>query len=288
MFVHTCKVLQLAEDAGQARLIFRQLLFLGHIECAKDGSAWSVSPAVLVLHPTQPGIGFLCGQRTPKMLTRLRGVAPLTETPQPVGRGPTRIEVACESLTEGNIELAPGFAIHVTGAVATQLAELLPNLDGWKETLTLIEKPNTNTCIVERWDGRQYVPPSDFYQRGDHYSGASGLYRLTREATSYRMVLYFDCERQRWLKGDWYGLRFLTYKDAGLGQEPVYHSVSNELRILAAERWPLLYERALALASGLLPQRVTDTAGAEWLIYCDVPAVLTQALANKLAVPVKE
>jgi hypothetical protein len=199
-----------------------------------------------------------------------------------------RIEVACESLTEGKIELEAGVAIRVNGAVATRLMELLPDLDGWKETLTPIEKPNTTTCAVERWDGRQYAPASDFYQRGDHYSGASGLYRLTREATSYRMVLYFDYERQRWLKGDWYGLRFLAHKDAGPGLESVYHSASNVLRILAAERWPLLYERALALASGLLPQRATDTVNAEWLAYRDVPAALTKALANKLAVPITE
>jgi hypothetical protein len=169
-----------------------------------------------------------------------------------------------------------------------RLAALLPNLDVWKETLARIERLNTTTCVIERWDGQRYASCPDLYQRDDRYFGASGLYRLTREATSYRMVLYFDGKRQHWLKGDWYGLRFLTYKDAGLEEEPIYYSVSNELRVLAAERWPLLYERALALASGLLPQRVTDTAGAEWLIYRGVPAALTQALANKLSVPAKE
>jgi hypothetical protein len=288
MFVHACKALQLAEDARQARRILRRLVLLGHIECAKDGSAWSVAPPVLVLYPMQPGVGFLCGQRTPMLLARLRELGAATRTPQPNSQGPARIEVACESLNEGEIELVAGLALHVTSPVAVQLAALLPNLDGWKETLACIERLNTTTCVIERWDGQQYASCHDFYQRDDSYFGASGLYRLTREATSYRMVLYFDGERQRWLKGDWYGLRFLAYKDAGLGEEPVYYSASNELRVLAAERWPLLYERALALASGLLPRRATDTAGAEWLIYRDVPAALTQALANKLSVTAME
>ncbi len=280
MFVGACKALRLTEDA---RRILRRLVLLGHLECAKDGSKWSVAPPALALHPTQPDVGFLCGQRTPRLLARLREFGSVTETPQPFQPGPARIEIA------GELDAcAAALNLHPAGAVAMRLAELLPSANEWQETLARIEKPNTHTCHIERWDGRQYADCPDFYQRDDEYHGASGLYRLTREANAFRLALYFDAARQRWLKGDWYGLRFLASQSAGLEQEPVHQSTTNELRVLAAERWPLLYERALALASGLLPQRATDNAQAAWLVYRDIPAALTGTLAQKLNLQVKE
>ena len=286
-FVKACRALRLAEDSNYARRVFRRLMLLGHIECAKDGSEWSVCPPALVHYPTKSGLGFLSGQRTPKLLRQIEGFGVLTETPQPGGQGPARIEVSYESLTEGILELPSGIALHMTGAVATRLAELLPDLEGWKETLTPLEKLNTANYSIERWDGRQYAPCTDFYQHGDEYVGASGLYRLTRgkEANSYRMVLYFDCDRQKWLKGDWYGLRFLIYRDAGQDYTTAYHSDANELMICAEERWPLLYERAPVLASGLLPQRTND---ARWLVYRETSADLAHALTRKLNVTVEE
>lgn len=284
-FVRTCVALGLAGDSKYARRILRRLMLLGHIECSKDGSAWAICPPALVHCSAKTGVGFLCGQRTPKMLKTLERFWTLAESPQPDCQGPSRIEVTGEPLAEKVLELCPGIALHVAGTASIRLAELLPDLEGWKETLPTIEKLNTTNCSVERWDGRQYVACPDFYQRGDEYFGAPGLYRLTRETNSYRMILYFDSDRQKWLKGDWYGLRFLIYRDAGQDCEAIYRAGTNDLMIPAEERWPLLYERALVLATGQLPRSADNQ---NWLRYEGVSGELAQQLTGKLSVSMKE
>ena len=284
-FVSTCVALRLASDSRYARRILRRFMLLGHIECSKDGSAWTISPSAIVFCPLKNGTGFLCGQRTPKMLKALEDVWSLVEYPQPSCQGPSRIEVQCEPLAESVLEMPSGIALHATGTVSIRLVELLPDLEGWKETLTVIEKLNTTNCSVEIWEGKQYVSCPDFYQRGDDYSGVSGLYRLTRETNSYRMILYFDSNRQRWLKGDWYGLRFLAYTDAGQACEAIYQTDANVLMIPDNERWPMLYERALVLSSGFLPRRNED---AGLLIYQMVPDNLSHILAGKLNVSMEK
>jgi len=106
--------------------------------------------------------------------------------------------------------------------------------------------------------------------------------------------LYFDQPRQRWLKGDWYGLRFLAHHAAGVDFEvvrektqalPTSFSSADELLIPADERWPLLYERALVLATGLLPGQAENP---KWLRYQGVSAELSRTLAGKLNVSIKE
>lgn len=285
VFVRTCAALGLTSETRLARRIFRRLILLGHIECSTDGSAWTICPPALVLSPTRSEVGFLCGQRTPKLLKILERIGALAKYQQPGCQGPSRIEVTCEYPAAGVIELADGISLHVAGTASTRLAGLLPDLEGWKETLTPVEKLNTTNCSVERWDGRQYALCHDFYQRGDEYFGARGLYRLTREANSYQMVLYFDCDSQKWLKGDWYGLRYLVCKDAGQDCEVIRRAESNELMIPAEERWPLLYERALVLAAGSLPHPADNR---KWLGYKGVSGEVAQLLTSRLAVTMKE
>lgn len=284
-FVRTCMTLGLASDSKQARRILRRLMLLSHIECSKDGSEWTISPTALVLCPAKSGVGFLCGQRTPKLIKILEGSWTLTECPQPDFQGPSQIELTGEPVTQEVLEMPSAIVVHVAGTASSRLAELLPDLEGWKDTLTSIDMLNTTNCSVERWEGRQYVTCPDFYQRGDDYFGASGLYRLTREANAYRMVLYFDSSRQKWLKGDWYGLRFLVYKDAGQDCEAVYRVRTSELMIPADERWPMLYERALVLATGQLPSPADNKS---WLRYEGVSSEMAQTLTSKLNVSLKE
>jgi hypothetical protein len=283
--VRTCVTLGLADHSNKARRIMRRLMLLGHIECSKDGSAWMIAPLAFVSSLEKANMGFLSGQRTPKLLTVLMGFGILTECSQPRDEGPSRIEISCASLAGGALEIAPGIVLQVVGAASERLAELLPDLQGWKATLASIDKLNTANCLVERWDGRIYVSCPDFYERGNQYFGAPGLYRLTREANSYRTVLYFDSDQQKWLKGDWYGLRFLAYKAAQQQCKAVYRVSTNELLIPADQRWPMLYERALVLASGQLP-RVADNHN--WLAYEGISYRTAQTLTHKLSALLEE
>ena len=140
---------------------------------------------------------------------------------------------------------------------SSSLAQLLPDLEGWKDILPVIDRLSTTTYNIEIWNGRKYIQCDNFYERHGRYFGESGLYRLTKKAENnpYQLVLYFDEPNQRWLRGDWYGLRFLAYNSAGREFKIKYDSSSNEILIPVEEHWPLLYERALVLASGMLPVR---------------------------------
>lgn len=285
-FVAACQSLGIARDSSHARHVLRRLTVLGHIECSSDGSRWCAASSALVLFPAQIGIGFLCGQRTPKLLKQLSERFEISESSQPESGGPVRVEVSCGTLSADHIEPSSGNTIYAAGAVSISLGMLLPEIEEWRESLTPIEKLNTTTCSIERWDGKQYSACPDFYQRGDLYVGESGLYRLTRgEGTStHRMTLYFNNENQKWVKGDWYGLRFLVYKHAGIECEAVYHQLHNELMVPSIERWPMLYERSLVLASGRLPSRTADK---DWLSFSGVPEQLAVLVSDKLGVSLR-
>jgi hypothetical protein len=285
-FVTACQVLGIARDSTHARHVFRRFTVLGHIECSSDGSRWSVAPSALVLCPTKNGLGFLCGQRTPKLLKQVSERFDISESSQPESQGPVCVEVGYGTLSPDHIELSSSNFIFAVGAVSNSLGVYLPDIEEWRESLTPIEKLNTTTCSIERWDGKQYSACPDFYQRDDLYVGESGLYRLTRgEGTStHRMTLYFDNENQKWVKGDWYGLRFLVYKHAGIECEAVYHQLHSELMVPIIERWPMLYERSLVLASGRLPSRSADK---DWLSFSGVPEQLAVLLSDKLGISLR-
>jgi hypothetical protein len=280
-FVKACMALNLISAPKAARWILRRLMLLGHAECSKNGSRWTIAPAALVLRSARDDLWYLCGQRTPQLLNRLRVHWTLVQLPQVGDSGPSRVEV--QSLSETEFDATWNDTLSSVGDASTNLAALLPDIEGWKATLTFIEKINTATCAMEWWDGRRYEPCHDFYQSGDTYVGASGLYRLTRG--NYQMALYFDEGLQRWLKGDWYGLRFLVYQAAGRECEIVYEMGTRQLMIPAEERWPLLYERALVLATGQLPFSAVNR---QWLRYDGVSRELAQALASKLGASIKE
>ena len=180
-----------------------------------------------------------------------------------------------------------GFDIVHVGTVSVQLAELVPDLEGWKDLLPAIDRLSTTTYNIEIWNGRQFTQCDNFYERHGRYFGESGMYRLTKKEGNnpYRMVLYFHQPNQRWLRGDWYGLRFLAYNSAGRQFEVKYDSNTNDLIIPVEGHWPLLYERGLVLASGMLPERDKNY---KWLKYSNISNELAQQLAEKLSITITE
>jgi hypothetical protein len=291
-FAQVCQVLQLADDTTAARSIFRRLILLGHIECSDDGLRWSICPSALVRRPTDTNGYFLCGQRTPKLLNQLHTHLELEDVPQPGYQGPSCVKVNGEPPADAVVD---GARLEPVGIVAVQLARLLPDLQGWKNTLTPLDRISTAHYTIEIWDGERFVPSQTFYEREGRYFGESGMYRLTRGegANAYQQVLYLDQPNQRWLKGDWYGLRFLAqlvpmpFRDdaANVDFEVKYDSGTGELLMPADERWPLLYERALVLATGILPCRAENP---KWLKYSGVSDELARRLTAKLNVSIRE
>ena len=283
-FAQVCDILQLADNIKSARSIFRRLILLGHIESSSDGQKWSICPTTLVQCATEPEVCFLVGQRTPNLIKQLSVHSTLESIPQPSYQGPSCIKVHSNPST--NL-LVDELQVECVGVASVQLASLLPDLESWKTTLTVVDRISTAHDSIEIWDGSRFSPCDTFYERDGQYFGESGMYRLTRgeDRNAYQIVLYFDQPNQRWLRGDWYGLRFLTYDSIGLDFEVTYDSSTSNLLIPVDERWPMLYERALVLASGSLPARADNP---RWLKYSGVSNELVQLLTGKLNVSIRE
>lgn len=279
-----CDVLRLAVNVKQTKSIYRRLRLLGYIESSDNGLRWSICPTALVQCPTDQDVYYLTGQQTPMLIEQLMEHYEVELLPQPNYQGPSCVRV--KGVFTDNVALN-GFNIINVGIVSVQLAQLLPDLQGWKDGLPAIDRLSTTTYNIEIWDGKQYIRCDNFNERDGRYYGESGLYRLTKKAENnhYQIVLYFDEPNQRWLRGDWYGLRFLAYNSAGRQFEVKYDSSANELTIPIEGDLPLLYERALVLASGMLPVRDHNNT---WLKYTNISNELVQLLAEKLNITIGE
>jgi hypothetical protein len=91
---------------------------------------------------------------------------------------------------------------------------------------------------------------------------------------------FYEADTQTWRKGDWYGLRFLDLYHSKVLQDCHYRADQKQLQVCYHQRWPQLYERALVLASGYLPQVSSDRL---WLRYHNITPELTSCLTQKLS-----
>ena len=280
------QILGLSNSREEARSALRRLGQLGHIELSGDGSRWSISPAAFVRFADDPSHGYLVGPRTDRLLGRIADRWELRHVHQRSLAGPARIDLdsGIVQQTEGAVALG----ITDAGTTSTRLANLLPVLDGWKDSLLQVTVSSIGTYVVEKWEAGEFEVCDSVYERGGEYFGESGMYRFRREGDSSNRTrtLFFDQPTQRWLRGDWYGLHFLVIKSKGLNDVMAVHdSNSEELVVRVSQRWPLLYERALTLASGLLPG---TAANDDCLRYPRIPLQIAQTLCEKLGVALHE
>ena len=279
------EVMGLSEHAKDARSAIRQLSLLGHVDLSEDGTRWSISPSSLVRFPDDSSRGFLAGQRTAALVRRIGDVWPLSHVAQAYCRGPGRIEVDTGFVRQ--TDDVPTTGVVDAGVTSSRLADLLPDLKGWKDSLRQIHNFNTGAYILEKWDDDGFHECETIYDRDGVYYGASGMYRVHRDGdrSGRYVTLYFDESAQRWVRGDWYGLRFLARAGESGGVEAVYNSSNGELLVPESQRWPLVYERALTLASGLLPSHARDSA---WLRYSRLTVALVRKLCKKMDVALRE
>ncbi len=203
-------------------------------------------------------------------------------------RTATSQAASADNVTEiANVPLAG------VGVAAIRLAEVLPALEQYPDILSSLSPPDSAFNTYRIWDGQQYVdPPEPVYRHGNRYVGRAGLYRVTpnNAATgAFASYLFFDAPQQRFLKGEVQGLRFIARSTAlrpdGLRPQGRWNPDTSQLFTPDRERWPVLYERALVLASGLLPGRADNP---DWLVYECISRELASLLAGKLNVELTE
>lgn len=264
------------ETPAQAQ---RRLRLLGHIETSVDRKRWAIAPAVVfpITSGERAGQWVLCGQRDARLLQHFRQRVTVECVPQDCGDGPATVYLHTRDPEDMATILEsierPVYQVEQAGLM---LAQLLPPLDRWKETLEPLHGVRPHAYQVKAFNGKTFVE--------EIFSGKSGLYELWPSNNNMRRAdprpeytLYYDEGSQQWLRADWYGLRFLARYEADQSCPIQYSSTTNRLAVPFDWRWPEIYERALVLASGRLPSRQNG-----WLIYESISMELVDELRDKL------
>lgn len=268
-----CCVLGSASQEYGAWPKLRTLTLLGHTESmwTSNECCWGIAPAAIVQMATDDGRYFLAGQRIPALLQKLPNDWRVEKNSS--NGGPARITVVA-NLGEKDASLSGNYTIRNAGCVSMQLADLAPDLQGWKSELKNDPDIRSYLYRFERYEDGDFTP----VQTEDLMPG---FYRVTRtEGANKRGVCRFYDIDGRWLQGEFYGLRHL---DAQLKRKlKVSWSKKGYLDIAEEQRWPFLYERALVLASGELPRKMKGKSGKVYLRYSGMNVDLAQLLCQKL------
>lgn len=267
-FQATCKALNLAEPGR----ILRRLRLLGHIEVGDNGQHWQICPPCLV--QSGPLIYYLAGQRNGVLLAQLKQMAGVTlsKAAQPNGTGPEIIR-----LTFLSNKLVPQtcqtLGLRDAGMASYHHATALSDLVGLKILYPTVSIGDPVIYRWERWGAGQFEVVN--------FQNETGFYRLTHRLATENdrsaATFYYDSEDKSLRRGDWYGLRYLAQAASGEATQVIYNPSDSCLAVPKEQRWPDLYERALVLSSGSLPQQHKD-----WLYYPTVSLEVAQLLTTKL------
>lgn len=287
LFRGACQALGLAENGPSTGSIARCLRLLGHLEFSADGKKWSIAPTVLIKSDFQEAGDqyILCGQRNTRLLQQLRTQASIEEEPQATANGPATIRLWSHNVKKWLKTLSShNVHIHHGGRVAYQLAQFLPSSGEWMRTLESL-KIRPHRYYLKRFTGKSFENVA--------FDKQSGLYQLfdkpkerDKPYARPKYTLFYHATKKHWLRGDWYGLRFLALQADDTRCPVYYDQATRRLAILHDWRWPELYERVLVLASGRLPKRNGNRG--EWLFYDGISPQTVDQLRFKLNLKIEE
>lgn len=270
-FKEACNIFELTVPGdGKAWYFMRRLILLGHIEAVEEGNKfiWGVTPTALV----QPVIGdlYVTGVMTPFSERSLSEKVTINKTTS--NGGPARISI--QDLNEAR---SSGFTIIQDPA--GKLANALPCFKEWQDSLVIDPDILPHRYSLKIFNGKSFVelnegPPS------------IGLYEATRIDGEHNKPSLCFYDGVRWKRGGYYDLRWLGIKYINPNMT-VWLDKNGSLTLPEIGRWPLLYERALVLASGKLPRR-GKVNGIDALIYDSVDLGLAKVLTEKLEVKMEE
>ena len=268
------------KERSDARHIFRRLRLLGHVEYYDHGKKWTVCPPCLaqVSHSDyeQPH-HFLAGQRSQKFIQQLQELADVDILPQIGNYAPDCVciknvshEHPAHILQHSGLVdiLSPQYA----GEASYRLASILPDLEGYQNSLILVAGIVPSFYATQKWHHNQFHDCAFQHETGFYHFSSK-----RDEGYAPHFTLFYDASAKIWQQGDWYGLRYLARFKSGEHCNVFYDPSQSRIALPADYRWPDLYERALVLASGCLPERRQG-----WLYYKDVSPVVMHILTQKL------
>lgn len=247
VFQRACGALGM-DGQGEAARMARTLRVLGHLELAPDGSEWSVTPRLAVSARTQAGtLTFLTGARD----------ACLDGTTTAQYLGPDRVELSSE---EG---------VYASENLARELPSVMELISGYTEVGSV--DPYANK--LHAYEAGGFAAPG--------FTGKPGFYRvLTPRDRTLHLLLDAN---GAWRSGDWYSLRYFHLAINGQLVELEYDPSTWQLAVMADQRPPEAYERALVLASGLMPQ-----VNNGWVLYENISPELASDLAARMGTKIQE
>lgn len=273
-FQNACYALGLKGRYDSPAQVLRRMRLLGHMETAADLSRWSVTPTMLVQSGAEESF-FLCGQRDRVMLQTLHNYAPLAEVMQPYGEAPAFTRF-CECNRKLPEVLQQHHALRFVGNAALRLAQAIPSVAAWKRMLEKLSFFSPYQYRVKRFN-RVGFEEADF---NDKISGLYEFWPLKEHFSASdrpAYTLFYDVDSASFLRGDWYGLRFLAMQSNDMPCTVAYEASSQTLAVPQEVRWPELYERILTLASGMLPSHKDG-----WLLYRSITSEILAELTPKL------
>ena len=273
---NTCQLLGLSTEWGGAWSVIRRFVLLGHLEFdMRNTIRWGVVPSVLIRTATDSG-HFLSGQRSPSLVSALHENFRITENTQ-IG-GPKQLVV--EGINKGSdVTLESSRRLKNLDCVSARLSKILPTVEQWAKAM-----PAWSEKDFGRYQIEHYIPERDeFLLLESLIKPQKGFYRFKLENNNRKSetLTYFDDEYGNWTCGDFYGLRFLARRNMGVCRA-VYLDTKSELLIPVIDRWPMPYERALVLASGILPHRLKTESGLNILSYIGISRELAAQLCGLL------
>ena len=238
-----------SSDSGAIARIARHLRLLGHLELSADGDRWGVTSPAIVEVPQCDGenLRFRTGARNSFTDGERR--------PQP--HAPDMV-TAVDDVTSEVLE-------HPAADVLTHL----PTIGEFAGALQPVGGVSTTAHTLRRHDGLGFVEIV--------FDGQPGMYEVAAR-DDRTMTLFFD--GAQWRRGDWYGLRYLSLQAAGVLTPARYDRRTWRLAIPRDQRPPEVFERALVLCSGQVPQRESD-----WWVYNNIDPAFADRWSDRIAMP---
>lgn len=247
---------------------------LAHVEFFARGceNGWRVVPPTLAVSPkTQGWLGVLCGARSPRLLSRLHGVASAIELETiPIPVCPDQIRMIVGDYRElGAIAHRAGLNFQIRAPMAILLSH--PAVDDFA-LRSRFELPLGTDWSVHRFSSfnLSWIPAT----REDAANSSGELFRFIYQ---YRRH-FFYCVR-----GEAFRIPNQVGKYIALRRHRRwvfrYNSHKHELWLPAICRPPKLVERALILCSGVPPIFDSDT---KTLCYLDIPQTVAHLTSELL------
>jgi len=278
----TCVTLGVSTDWGGAWSVLRRLVLLGHVEFdMRNAVRWGVIPPVFVMPAEEGEPCFLAGQRTPGLIQAIKSQVDITEEIQQDGPPIIRVH-GIEG--DSNITVRSGRQVACVGCVSARLSDLLPRLGDWASMIPVWDEQD-----FSRYQIKRYEPESNKFLNLSHPTQfKEGLYQFISEPSNRQQIVtvaFFDEQKNKFLCGDFYGLRFLTRQGVGVSRA-FYVNSTKELLMPIADRWPMPYERALVLASGCLPRRLRTESGVTVISYTGITESLRERFSDLLGLEI--